>query len=189
MGLEPTNLLTASQALYQLSYAPGPGEPSISLVKAVLDGSGMVISAFWRPIATISGSTKARRPTGDSPTTPPGGVAGRVHGQFPAPFSWPWTRTRSFGGAWRSRQIFGRGTHSPDLDNGAKERFQPGASLNNLSNLGPEKSGMRRKYARSNSPDDHRWRADHAEGRLMSQVKVNGVSATVPEVRPIAWIS
>jgi hypothetical protein len=23
MGLEPTNLLTASQALYQLSYAPG----------------------------------------------------------------------------------------------------------------------------------------------------------------------
>ena len=25
MGLEPTNLLTASQALYQLSYAPGRG--------------------------------------------------------------------------------------------------------------------------------------------------------------------
>ncbi len=24
MGLEPTNLLTASQALYQLSYAPEP---------------------------------------------------------------------------------------------------------------------------------------------------------------------
>src|SRR5579863_1144736 len=27
MGLEPTNLLTASQALYQLSYAPGCGRP------------------------------------------------------------------------------------------------------------------------------------------------------------------
>lgn len=26
MGLEPTNLLTASQALYQLSYAPSGGE-------------------------------------------------------------------------------------------------------------------------------------------------------------------
>jgi hypothetical protein len=26
MGLEPTNLLTASQALYQLSYAPSAGE-------------------------------------------------------------------------------------------------------------------------------------------------------------------
>jgi hypothetical protein len=26
MGLEPTNLLTASQALYQLSYAPARGE-------------------------------------------------------------------------------------------------------------------------------------------------------------------
>jgi hypothetical protein len=25
MGLEPTNLLTASQALYQLSYAPSGG--------------------------------------------------------------------------------------------------------------------------------------------------------------------
>jgi hypothetical protein len=31
MGLEPTNLLTASQALYQLSYAPvAPGQ-SLSL--------------------------------------------------------------------------------------------------------------------------------------------------------------
>jgi len=31
MGLEPTNLLTASQALYQLSYAPGqPGTISVS---------------------------------------------------------------------------------------------------------------------------------------------------------------
>ena len=31
MGLEPTNLLTASQALYQLSYAPGqPGTISAS---------------------------------------------------------------------------------------------------------------------------------------------------------------
>ena len=27
MGLEPTNLLTASQALYQLSYAPGRDPP------------------------------------------------------------------------------------------------------------------------------------------------------------------
>lgn len=27
MGLEPTNLLTASQALYQLSYAPGCDRP------------------------------------------------------------------------------------------------------------------------------------------------------------------
>ena len=27
MGLEPTNLLTASQALYQLSYAPSGGGP------------------------------------------------------------------------------------------------------------------------------------------------------------------
>ena len=27
MGLEPTNLLTASQALYQLSYAPSGGSP------------------------------------------------------------------------------------------------------------------------------------------------------------------
>ena len=26
MGLEPTNLLTASQALYQLSYAPVPAQ-------------------------------------------------------------------------------------------------------------------------------------------------------------------
>jgi hypothetical protein len=26
MGLEPTNLLTASQALYQLSYAPSGGD-------------------------------------------------------------------------------------------------------------------------------------------------------------------
>ena len=28
MGLEPTNLLTASQALYQLSYAPVAGQRS-----------------------------------------------------------------------------------------------------------------------------------------------------------------
>lgn len=28
MGLEPTNLLTASQALYQLSYAPSGGDPT-----------------------------------------------------------------------------------------------------------------------------------------------------------------
>ena len=27
MGLEPTNLLNASQALYQLSYAPSGGGP------------------------------------------------------------------------------------------------------------------------------------------------------------------
>jgi hypothetical protein len=31
MGLEPTNLLTASQALYQLSYAPGQPVNDISL--------------------------------------------------------------------------------------------------------------------------------------------------------------
>ena len=30
MGLEPTNLLTASQALYQLSYAPGPAQKLIA---------------------------------------------------------------------------------------------------------------------------------------------------------------
>jgi hypothetical protein len=30
MGLEPTNLLTASQALYQLSYAPGVRNHAIS---------------------------------------------------------------------------------------------------------------------------------------------------------------
>jgi hypothetical protein len=30
MGLEPTNLLTASQALYQLSYAPGVPDHVIS---------------------------------------------------------------------------------------------------------------------------------------------------------------
>jgi hypothetical protein len=29
MGLEPTNLLTASQALYQLSYAPVAADPKI----------------------------------------------------------------------------------------------------------------------------------------------------------------
>jgi hypothetical protein len=30
MGLEPTNLLTASQALYQLSYAPVPAQSHFS---------------------------------------------------------------------------------------------------------------------------------------------------------------
>ena len=30
MGLEPTNLLTASQALYQLSYAPVPAQGHFS---------------------------------------------------------------------------------------------------------------------------------------------------------------
>ena len=38
MGLEPTNLLTASQALYQLSYAPGV--------------RGHVISRSNRPFST-----------------------------------------------------------------------------------------------------------------------------------------
>jgi hypothetical protein len=35
MGLEPTNLLTASQALYQLSYAPGATGNDISLYDGV----------------------------------------------------------------------------------------------------------------------------------------------------------
>ena len=52
MGLEPTNLLTASQALYQLSYAPGrPG----------------TISAWPRPSHLRSLGTK-------------GGVTGAVAG-------------------------------------------------------------------------------------------------------------
>jgi hypothetical protein len=47
-----------------------------------------------------------------------------------------------------------------------------------------------REYAKSNPADDQRWRvAAHAEVRLWSQLKLNGVSATVPEVCPIAWIS
>jgi hypothetical protein len=39
MGLEPTNLLTASQALYQLSYAPGQlGRLPVSSLSAVTNG-------------------------------------------------------------------------------------------------------------------------------------------------------
>ena len=34
MGLEPTNLLTASQALYQLSYAPEASHHDIRAVRA-----------------------------------------------------------------------------------------------------------------------------------------------------------
>ena len=39
MGLEPTNLLTASQALYQLSYAPGQGN-DISLDTGIQRAGG-----------------------------------------------------------------------------------------------------------------------------------------------------
>ena len=43
MGLEPTNLLTASQALYQLSYAPGV--------------RGHVISRSTQPCSTRAGGS------------------------------------------------------------------------------------------------------------------------------------
>ena len=38
MGLEPTNLLTASQALYQLSYAPEGGD-TLSACRGGRDGA------------------------------------------------------------------------------------------------------------------------------------------------------
>jgi len=63
MGLEPTNLLTASQALYQLSYAPEGGD-TLSACGAGQDG------AQWdRPDAQRGGgpARSCRRVTGQDP--------------------------------------------------------------------------------------------------------------------------
>src|ERR1700730_12773338 len=51
MGLEPTNLLTASQALYQLSYAP-EGWVRLSVGRR---GTGEVVFSY-RPILTMARS-------------------------------------------------------------------------------------------------------------------------------------
>ena len=51
MGLEPTNLLTASQALYQLSYAPGqPGTISASVPRTL-----RIADNFLRPGRGLAG--------------------------------------------------------------------------------------------------------------------------------------
>ncbi len=47
MGLEPTNLLTASQALYQLSYAPGTSRHVTSLARLDLWVSTAVHPSFF----------------------------------------------------------------------------------------------------------------------------------------------
>jgi hypothetical protein len=62
MGLEPTNLLTASQALYQLSYAPGrPVNLASPWSERCWMTRGLVLSESWGRIATIHGSTGVHR--------------------------------------------------------------------------------------------------------------------------------
>ena len=45
MGLEPTNLLTASQALYQLSYTPVPAQDRVVPQLSFLDRYRRVVTS------------------------------------------------------------------------------------------------------------------------------------------------
>jgi hypothetical protein len=82
MGLEPTNLLTASQALYQLSYAPvgedsgyhsaiGPNPPGQAQDPAgprpLEDGSGADVAPA-PPAATAATGTTTTTTTGAPPS-------------------------------------------------------------------------------------------------------------------------
>ncbi len=75
MGLEPTNLLTASQALYQLSYAPGANGNDTSLV-----GEGrqpLEVRRTWRAAPdTVSGGAVRSGPGSGRPSAWIGGGAG-----------------------------------------------------------------------------------------------------------------
>jgi hypothetical protein len=68
MGLEPTNLLTASQALYQLSYAPKAEPEDISTDRGVGSSEAPNGRCSWgapvrqaEPAAVISATTCCQR--------------------------------------------------------------------------------------------------------------------------------
>jgi hypothetical protein len=59
-GLEPSNLLTASQALYQLSYAPGTSRHVISPASLHSEGGRFVgVSVGSRVTRAASGTVTA----------------------------------------------------------------------------------------------------------------------------------